>query len=168
MRMKVALTFDDGPNPPRTDQILQILESRGARGTFFVLGKWVERWPEAFMRIVSGGHTLANHSHLHQAHLGDFDHAEAVLGNLMGRPTRHLRAHYFNYFTCLVSPLAMSQVHAGRRFRREPGRLEQERPAGDHRCHTEPSLRWRRARSSTCTTAPRRKTTGCAWRGRCR
>ena len=106
--MKVALTFDDGPNPPRTDQILQILESRGARGTFFVLGKWVERWPEAFMRIVSGGHTVANHSHLHQAHLGDFDHAEAVLGNLMGRPTRHLRAHYFNYFTCLVSPLAMS------------------------------------------------------------
>ncbi len=106
--MKVALTFDDGPNPPRTDQILQILESRGARGTFFVLGKWVERWPEAFMRIVHGGHTVANHSHLHHAHLGDFDHAEAVLGNLTGRPSRHLRAHYFNYFTCLVSPLAMS------------------------------------------------------------
>jgi len=106
---KVALTFDDGPNPPRTDQILQILESRGARGTFFVLGKWVERWPEACGRIVAGGHTVANHSHLHQAHLGDFDHAEAVIGNLTGRPTRHLRAHYFNYFTCLVSPLAMSR-----------------------------------------------------------
>ena len=106
---KVALTFDDGPNPPRTDQILQILEARGARGSFFVLGKWVERWPEAFLRIVAGGHTVANHSHLHQAHLGDFDHAEAVLGNLTGRPTRHLRAQYFNYFTCLVSPLAMSR-----------------------------------------------------------
>lgn len=106
--MKVALTFDDGPNPPRTDQIAQILESRGARGTFFVLGKWAERWPEALLRLVDGGHTVANHSHLHHAHLGDFDHAEAVLGNLLGRPSRHLRAHYFNYFTCLVSPLAMS------------------------------------------------------------
>ncbi|MDE2634779.1 MAG: polysaccharide deacetylase family protein, partial [Chloroflexota bacterium] len=34
--MKVALTFDDGPNPPRTDQVMEILDSRGARGTFFV------------------------------------------------------------------------------------------------------------------------------------
>ena len=135
--MKVALTFDDGPNPPRTDQILQILESRGARGTFFVLGKWVERWPEAFMRIVSGGHTVANHSHLHQAHLGDFDHAEAVLGNLMGRPTRHLRAHYFNYFTCLVSPLAMSQYMQIVDSDVKSGGLEQERPARNHRCHAE-------------------------------
>ncbi|MBM3302809.1 MAG: polysaccharide deacetylase family protein, partial [Deltaproteobacteria bacterium] len=32
---KVALTFDDGPNPPRTDQVMDILESKGVRGTFF-------------------------------------------------------------------------------------------------------------------------------------
>ena len=106
---KVALTFDDGPNPPRTDQALDILESRGARGTFFVLGKWVERYPEAFLRIVERGHTIGNHSHLHQAHLGDFDRAEAAIGNLLGRPTRFLRAHYFNFFTCLHSPVAMSR-----------------------------------------------------------
>ena len=48
--MKVALTFDDGPNPPRTDQVIEILNSHGARATFFVLGKWVER----FRRHVSG------------------------------------------------------------------------------------------------------------------
>lgn len=107
-QMKVALTFDDGPNPPRTDQIIEILESRGARGTFFVLGKWVERWPEAFMRIVEKGHTVGNHSYLHQAHMGDFDRAEAAIGNLLGRPTRFLRAHYFNFFTCLVSPVALA------------------------------------------------------------
>ena len=107
-QMKVALTFDDGPNPPRTDQVIEILNSRGARGTFFVLGKWVERWPEAFMRIVENGHTVGNHSYLHQAHLGDFDRAEAVIGNLLGRPTRYLRAHYFNFFTCLYSPVALA------------------------------------------------------------
>lgn len=106
-QMKVALTFDDGPNPPRTDQVLEILGSRGARGTFFVLGKWVERFPQAFQRIVAGGHAVGNHSHLHQAHLGDFDRAEAVIGNLLGAPTRYLRAHYFNFFTCLFSPVAM-------------------------------------------------------------
>ena len=107
-QMKVALTFDDGPNPPRTDQALEILESRGARGTFFVLGKWVERFPQAFQRIVDGGHTVGNHSYLHQPHLGDFDRAEAVIGNLLGKPTRFLRAHYFNFFTCLMSPVAMA------------------------------------------------------------
>ena len=107
-QMKVALTFDDGPNPPRTDQVIEILNSRGARGTFFVLGKWVERWPEAFMRIVEGGHAVGNHSYLHQAHLGDFDRAEAAIGNLLGRPTQFLRAHYFNFFTCLYSPVALA------------------------------------------------------------
>ncbi|MCY3865825.1 MAG: polysaccharide deacetylase family protein [Chloroflexi bacterium] len=108
-QMKVALTFDDGPNPPRTDQVIEILNSRGARGTFFVLGKWVERFPQAFQRIVKSGHCVGNHSYLHEAHLGDFDRAEAAIGNLLGRPTRFLRAHYFNFFTCLYSPVALSR-----------------------------------------------------------
>lgn len=108
-QMKVALTFDDGPNPPRTDQVMEILDSRGARGTFFVLGKWVERFPQAFQRIVSKEHCVGNHSYRHEAHLGDFDRAEAAIGNLLGRPTQFLRAHYFNFFTCLYSPVAMSR-----------------------------------------------------------
>ena len=107
-QMKVALTFDDGPNPPRTDQVMEILESRGARGTFFVLGKWVERWPQAFARIIYYGHAIGNHSYLHQTHLGDFDRAEAAIANILGKPTKFLRAHYFNFFTCLYSPVAMS------------------------------------------------------------
>ena len=109
-QMKVALTFDDGPNPPRTDQVMEILDSRGARGTFFVLGKWVDRFPQAFQRIVAAGHCVGNHSYLHEAHLGDFDRAEAAIGNLLGRPTQFLRAHYFNFFTCIYSPVAMSRA----------------------------------------------------------
>ena len=107
-QMKVALTFDDGPNPPRTDQVIEILNAKGVRGTFFVLGKWVERWPKAFERMIQSGHVIGNHSYLHQAHLGDFDRAETVIGNVLGRPTRFLRAHFFNFFTCLHSPVAMS------------------------------------------------------------
>jgi peptidoglycan/xylan/chitin deacetylase (PgdA/CDA1 family) len=107
--MKVALTFDDGPNPPRTDQVIEILNQKGARGTFFVLGKWIERWPQAFERMVQSGHVIGNHSHLHQAHLGDYDRAEAVIGNILGRPTQFLRAPFFNFFTCLYSPVAMSE-----------------------------------------------------------
>ena len=108
-QMKVALTFDDGPNPPRTDQVIDILNAKGARGTFFVLGKWADRWPRALERIVQQGHVVGNHSYAHHAHSGDFDKAEAAIGNVIGRPTRFLRAHYFNFFTCLTSPLAVSK-----------------------------------------------------------
>jgi peptidoglycan-N-acetylglucosamine deacetylase len=85
-QMKVALTFDD-----------------------FVLGKWAERWPQALERIVQQGHVVGNHSHTHHAHVGDFDRAEAAIGNVIGQPTRFLRAHYFNFFTCINSPVAMSK-----------------------------------------------------------
>lgn len=108
-QMKVALTFDDGPNPPRTDQVLEILNAKGVRSTFFVLGKWVDRWPQAFERIVASGHVIGNHSYEHQAHLGDYDRAEVAIGNLLGHPTKFLRAHFFNFFTCLYSPVAMSK-----------------------------------------------------------
>jgi peptidoglycan/xylan/chitin deacetylase (PgdA/CDA1 family) len=105
---KVALTFDDGPNPPRTDQVLEVLASRGVRASFFVIGKWVERFPRAFERIVEAGHVIGNHSYLHDPGLGDFDRAEVVISNLTGRPTRFLRAHYFHFHLCQQSPLALS------------------------------------------------------------
>ena len=105
---KVALTFDDGPNPPITDKILEILETKNAKGTFFVIGKWVDRWPESFLRIIKKGHTIGNHSYSHNPNLGDFDHAEAVITNVTGKPSRFLRAHYFKFELCLESTLALS------------------------------------------------------------
>ena len=105
---KVALTFDDGPNPPRTDQVMDILASYKVRGTFFVMGKWADRWPQAFERMVRGGHVIGNHSYLHDPSLGDYDRAEAVLANVTGRPTGFLRAHYFHYHLCQHSAVALS------------------------------------------------------------
>src|SRR5260221_553334 len=55
----VALTFDDGPNPPITEQVLAVLAAHSARATFFVMGKWVERYPETLRRIVAAGHPRA-------------------------------------------------------------------------------------------------------------
>ena len=92
----VALTFDDGPNPPVTDQILDILAEREVRATFFPIGRWVERWPQAFARMVAAGHVVGNHSYRHDRCLGDFDRAEAVLANVTGKPSRFLRAHFFS------------------------------------------------------------------------
>jgi len=105
---KIALTFDDGPNPPRTDQILDILAGKDATATFFVLGKWVERFPRACRRIIDAGHVIGNHSYLHDPELGDFDRAEAILAEYTGKPSRFLRAPLFHFHLCLQTPLVTS------------------------------------------------------------
>ena len=65
---KVALTFDDGPDAHYTQRILDILKAEDVLATFFVVGEYVERYPELVRRIFSEGHLIANHSRSH----GDF------------------------------------------------------------------------------------------------
>jgi len=62
----VALTYDDGPNPPYTDQILATLRTKKVPATFFVLGKNLEQHPEYMKKIIDGGHEVGNHSWSHQ------------------------------------------------------------------------------------------------------
>jgi peptidoglycan/xylan/chitin deacetylase (PgdA/CDA1 family) len=108
-RPAVALTFDDGPNPPRTDQLLEILSAKKARASFFVIGKWVERFPKALERIVAAGHVVGNQSYSHIHNIGDFDRAEAVIAAITGKPSSFIRFHYLeNFAVTLQSPLAMS------------------------------------------------------------
>jgi len=61
----VALTFDDGPDPVHTPQILDLLAQNQARATFFLLGEYVDRYPELVKRIVDEGHTVGNHTYSH-------------------------------------------------------------------------------------------------------
>jgi peptidoglycan/xylan/chitin deacetylase (PgdA/CDA1 family) len=61
----LALTFDDGPASPFTEQILDILKERKVPATFFVCGQNVERYPEIVRRIHREGHTLGNHTYSH-------------------------------------------------------------------------------------------------------
>lgn len=61
----VALTFDDGPCPPYTGQILDILRERQIPATFFVLGHNVAKYPDLTRRIVAEGHQLGNHTYSH-------------------------------------------------------------------------------------------------------
>ena len=62
---RIALTFDDGPSPPYTGQVLDILQAHKVRATFFVCGKDVEQHPETLRRIYSDGHTIGNHTWAH-------------------------------------------------------------------------------------------------------
>ena len=62
----VYLTFDDGPHPVYTPLLLDVLSRYGVRATFFVIGARAERYPDVIQRIVSEGHTLANHTWSHE------------------------------------------------------------------------------------------------------
>lgn len=61
----IALTFDDGPNPEHTRELLDLLRDLEIRGTFFVQGNRAEESPRLIERIVSEGHGLGNHSWSH-------------------------------------------------------------------------------------------------------
>jgi peptidoglycan-N-acetylglucosamine deacetylase len=61
----VYLTFDDGPTPGVTPEVLDILMEHDARATFFCLGKNVERYPEIVRRIRQEGHHIGHHSYSH-------------------------------------------------------------------------------------------------------
>ncbi|MBP6871884.1 MAG: polysaccharide deacetylase family protein [Bacteroidales bacterium] len=61
----VFLTFDDGPIPELTDEILGILKQFDAKATFFCVGENVKRYPEIFARILQAGHAVGNHTHHH-------------------------------------------------------------------------------------------------------
>ena len=63
----VALTFDDGPDPLYTPQILEILRKHDAKATFFVLGRQAELYPRVMQQILSAGSEIANHSYSHRS-----------------------------------------------------------------------------------------------------
>ena len=59
-------TFDDGPHPVYTPQVLDVLARHDARATFFVLGSLAEAHPDIIQRIAAEGHTIANHTWNHE------------------------------------------------------------------------------------------------------
>jgi peptidoglycan/xylan/chitin deacetylase (PgdA/CDA1 family) len=77
-----ALTFDDGPHPVFTPQVLELLARHGARATFFMIGRQARRYPELVREVAVAGHAIGNHT---------WDHRS--LTGLSGRERRHqLRA----------------------------------------------------------------------------
>ncbi len=63
--MKIALTFDDGPHPRYTPQILEILDEYNIKATFFVIGLNAENYPEAIEKVIKSGHEIGNHTYSH-------------------------------------------------------------------------------------------------------
>lgn len=62
---KIALTFDDGPHPYYTEQLLKGLKERDVKVTFFITGKSAEAYPEIVKEIYEDGHLIGNHTYNH-------------------------------------------------------------------------------------------------------
>ncbi len=62
---RLALTFDDGPHPKHTPQLLDMLERKGIQATFFVVGRRVRHFPDIVQRIAESGHEIGNHTYHH-------------------------------------------------------------------------------------------------------
>src|SRR5712692_7652941 len=62
---KLAITFDDGPNPSITPKLLDLLDRYNAKATFFVIGRYVRECPELVQETVARGHEIGNHTELH-------------------------------------------------------------------------------------------------------
>lgn len=63
---KIALTFDDGPHPINTPQIMDILHEQGVRATFFLIGKHLSAHPDIGKAIANAGHETGNHTYSHK------------------------------------------------------------------------------------------------------
>lgn len=63
--MKIALTFDDGPHPRYTGQILDVLEEYDIKATFFVVGVNAKNYPDSLIDVIKKGHEIGNHTYSH-------------------------------------------------------------------------------------------------------
>ncbi len=64
----IALTFDDGPWPKSTTQVLDILKKNNIKATFFIVGQNLKEYPDMGKRVVNEGHIIANHTWHHWYH----------------------------------------------------------------------------------------------------
>jgi peptidoglycan-N-acetylglucosamine deacetylase len=96
---EVALTFDDGPNEPYTMQLLEMLDRRQVRATFFMMGSFVRQRPEIARAIHRAGHLLGNHTVSHPslmwaspAHVRDeLTTCTAIIEDATGEVVRYVR-----------------------------------------------------------------------------
>jgi peptidoglycan-N-acetylglucosamine deacetylase len=66
---EVVLTFDDGPLPPKTNHILDILAKECVKATFFMVGKMATTYPDVARKVEAAGHTIGTHSQTHPLRL---------------------------------------------------------------------------------------------------
>ena len=62
---QIALTFDDGPNDPHTQHLLDVLGKHNVLATFFMIGRYVKQRPDLALEVAKRGHVIGNHTFTH-------------------------------------------------------------------------------------------------------
>jgi peptidoglycan-N-acetylglucosamine deacetylase len=96
---KVVLTFDDGPSPVWTPEILDELKKENIPATFFMIGHHVQKYPEIAKRVADEGHIIGNHGYAHSVLLyytpaeieEEIKYTEHVIKEITGQSTKYFR-----------------------------------------------------------------------------
>jgi peptidoglycan/xylan/chitin deacetylase (PgdA/CDA1 family) len=110
----VALTFDDGPYPKKTEQYLDVLAQYGLEATFFVVGDRAELYAAELQKIVEQGSELGSHSWAHDSLdkmkkellSGDLERVRGVIQEITGEEVKYLRPPYGRHSRELLSTAA--------------------------------------------------------------
>ena len=94
-----ALTYDDGPNDPYTQQLLDVLARHNVRATFFLIGRFVRQRPDIARAIRAAGHLVGNHTTTHPVLLfqspkrvrEELEGCNSALEDALGEPVRYFR-----------------------------------------------------------------------------
>ena len=107
----MALTFDDGPYSPYTEQLLEVLDKEQVKATFFVVGEKALQRPDLVRKVQQSGHELALHSYVHRDQLKlpaeavaeNLRQGKAALEGITGVPTKFFRPpHGFKDWTVMA------------------------------------------------------------------
>ncbi|MDP4118045.1 MAG: polysaccharide deacetylase family protein [Bacillota bacterium] len=102
---KVALTFDAAWDDKDTDSIISVLEQNGIKASFFMVGGFIDRYPQSVKKFYDNGHEILNHSdsHLHMTDLSkeqvinEINNCEGKIEKVTGKSLKLFRAPYGDY-----------------------------------------------------------------------
>lgn len=115
---KIAITFDDGPDPVYTPQLLDGLKERQARATFFLMGKQAKAYPELVRRIQEEGHLIGNHTYSHiqlgknnrETFKAEVIKTNELLQEITGEEVQFVRPPYGSWDKSLEAEITMLPV----------------------------------------------------------
>ncbi len=115
---KIALTFDDGPHPVYTEQMLEVLEEAQVPATFFLLGQNIEGHEELVKEIAEKGHLIGNHTFHHVQITGlpkekaceEIEETSQLIEELTGKGTEYVRPPFGTWNEGLESSLDLIPV----------------------------------------------------------
>ena len=102
---KIAISFDAAWGNDDTEQLIKILKEYNVPATFFVVGAWVDKYPESVKQLSDAGHRVENHSNTHpymsklssEQIIGEIDSCNKKIASVTGRTPTLIRVPYGDY-----------------------------------------------------------------------